>query len=351
MHTEVELTTVPGLEDVAVDELRAALPGVEVQATPKPEGMAGHVRVAADHPDLAAVVRRLRSAQRVVRPVARFPLPAEAPLDAVRSTLAAVAPTLPELAPPDARFRVRCKRVGEHPFTSEDVERIGGAGVRDGVARGVQLTGDAVVLRCDVRGPTCLVGVELPAVARPPLPWRPTTSLKPALAWGLLALARPFDGPAPTHLLDPFCGGGTVLTEAAARWPAVALAGSDLHARCVDGVAQNLAEVGAGARSTVRVGDARALEGVWPDQRFDTIVTNPPFGERLGKDLDLEAFYRAFLQAAARVATPDARLVVLALRRGAFNRALRAAGGWETRHVRIVELGGLYAGAFVLAPA
>jgi 23S rRNA G2445 N2-methylase RlmL len=252
--------------------------------------------------------------------------------------LTELAPAIPELAPEDAVFRVRCTRVGVHPFTSEDVEREAGAGVRAWATRGVRLKGPAVVVRCDVRDRDVLVGVELEGIRRPPPPYRPTTSLKPTLAWGLLALA----GRPARELLDPFAGGGTVLLEAAATWPGARLHASDLHDRNVDGLRLNL------PRAEVRSGDARRLDEVWADRRFDTVVTNPPFGRRLARDVDLEGLYRGFLRSAALVTTDDARVVVLAQKRGAFNRALRAVGAWETRHVRIVEVGGLYAGAFVL---
>ena len=163
----------------------------------------------------------------------------------------------------------------------------------------------------------------------------------------MLHLAR-LDGP-PRALLDPFVGGGTILAEAAARWPDVRLCGSDQQARCVDGVAQNLAEAGLGSRSSLRVGDARHLDALWPDERFELIATNPPFGARLGGDVDFGALYRAFLAGCADRTTDDARLVVLVNRRGDFNRALRAVRRWETRHVRMIEIGGLYVGVFVLS--
>lgn len=346
----VHLTTTPGLEDVAADELRWRLPGVAVAAELRPHGLAGHLVAAADHPALVEVAAGLTAVNRAVRPVWEGPLPGDGAVTALRRRFADLAPGLPELAPPDVAFRVRCRRTGDHPFTSEDVERACGAGVRDAVPRAVRLTGPAVELRCDVRAAWVTIGVEVPRSARTELPWRPSTSLRPQLAWGLLALGRPFDGPGAGVVLDPFAGGGTVLLQAAARWPGARLLGSDLHDRCVVGARANLAAVGAADRSVVREGDARDLAAVWPDERPDTLVTNPPFGERLGRSLDLDALYHALLAGAAAVAAPDARLVVLARRRGAFNRALRAEGSWDTRHVRIVELGGLYAGAFVLGP-
>jgi tRNA (guanine6-N2)-methyltransferase len=344
----LDLTTHPGLEDLVADEL-SAVSGAPVTATLRPEGKAGWVRASADldEQQLLAHADALRSVHRVIRPVAEAEIPDAEPLAWLRAWAAERAGELRELDGPSATFRVRCARSGTHPFTSEDVEREVGAGLRAGRWRPVSLREPDVEVRCDVSGRRARLGVTRPRARslRHEGPFRPATALRPNLAWALGRLARPGDPPA-GELLDPFVGGGAILVEAAALWPGVGLHGSDLQARCVEGTAANLAH--AGLAGELRSGDARNLAAVWPDRRFDTVVTDPPFGHRQGSDLDFYTFYRAFLDGAAEVCTPDARLAALVLKRGAFNRALRASGPWEVRHVRVVEVGGLYAGVFVL---
>lgn len=354
------LTTHPGLEDVVVDELKA-ISGGGVDAVVCPGGRAGWVRVGAhwvapnprddrdrmdEPPDLGPRLDTLRSVHRVIRIVAEGPLPEDNPVEALARWTRTLSPDLFELDPPDTTFRVRCDRRGVHPFTSEDVERACGAGVRAGRWRPVDLRNPAVEVRVDIDKDQVRIGVTAgrSRSLRADGPFRPATALRPNLAWALCALARP-DGVA-LRVLDPFVGSGTILIEAAARWPQAELCGSDREARCVDGARNNLAH--AGLPGEVRLGDARRLRPVWPAYPFDTIVTDPPFGRRHGADTDLGALYRDFLAGAAEICTPDARLVVLVLRRGVFNRALRAVGRWEILHVRIVEVGGLYAGVFVL---
>jgi tRNA (guanine6-N2)-methyltransferase len=336
-----------------------------------------HVRLDTAEADALAYVATMRSIHKVVRPLLRLTLPEADVLATIRAQVAALTPTIVELHPTHARFRVTSARTGAlrrergtpcppgpptHDFTSEDVEREAGAGVRDVLPRAVSLKAHDVELRCDVRGNTCLIGLQVPGPAlsrRPAGAFRPTVTLRASVAWGLLELARPSATPSgrvprgsaddaaaiapPAVLLDPFVGAGTILAEAATRWPDVALHGSDLHATAAEGAKENL-----GDRAEIRLGDARELDAVWPDKRFDTIVCNPPFGRRLGKEVRLDLLYGAFLAAAGRATTEDARMVVLVENRGAFNVAIRSSRVWRTAHVRVFEMGGVYVGAFVL---
>ncbi|MEO0603323.1 MAG: THUMP domain-containing protein [Myxococcota bacterium] len=342
----IEFTTNPGLEDVALDELRAG--GFAIPASERcPDGLAGHVlvEVEASWTELRPLVRTLRSAHRAIRWLDRVVLRGPDPLDQIRAAVAAVVPRIAELDHADRSFRVTSSRTGTHAFTSEDVQRVAGAGVRSVRPHPVSLRAFDVEVRCDVREQVCRIGVQLGGLSqRPKGPYTQRTSLRGNVAWALLQLTRP--DAAAEHLLDPFCGAGTVLREARARWPDARLAGVDRRTEAARGSLANL--VHEGSTADVREGDARSLDEHWPAGTFDTIVTNPPFGKRLGRRLDLGRFYGDVLDSIAAVSRPAARLGMLAHRRGAFNRGLQRSGAWSTRHVRIVELGGLYVGVFVL---
>jgi 23S rRNA (guanine2445-N2)-methyltransferase len=147
--------------------------------------------------------------------------------------------------------------------------------------------------------------------------------LKKNLAAGILRLAGWRPGIA---LLDPMCGAGTFLSEAAemslarapgrtrdfafaklarfnvATWerelaqaareerPAEALPifGSDLYGRSLGHAALNLRE--AGLEDVVRLKQVNLLELAAP-ARHGMLVTNPPYGVRLGDKERLAAFY------------------------------------------------------------
>jgi 23S rRNA G2445 N2-methylase RlmL len=121
-------------------------------------------------------------------------------------------------------------------------------------------------------------------------------------------------------LLDPFCGSGTILVEAALlaggvapgtfrkrfgfeRWPghdaerwhalvAEARARVRFPPKPVEGARENLRSAGVEERIRIEVAD---LDAFRPKLGWNAwIVTNPPYGERVGREADLAPVYRRF---------------------------------------------------------
>ena len=147
--------------------------------------------------------------------------------------------------------------------------------------------------------------------------------LKKNLAAGLLRLSGWTPG---QPLLDPMCGAGTILIEAAemslglapgrgrpfgferltrfdaAAWETVKAAsavraqpvgprpiyGSDLYGRTVDGARANLRDMGLEEVVTLKQANTLELSAPAP---AGFLVTNPPYGVRLGEKEDLAKFY------------------------------------------------------------
>ncbi len=349
--TTLLFTTNPGLEDVAAREFVERLEARGLgggEATPKPYGLSGYVQGEAPcpRPEVEPLARHMRSIYHILRPVHEFRLPEKDALAAIRAELGRV--EIPELRAAQS-FRVSTERVGQHPFTSMDVMREAGAALVERYACAVDLTGYDVNVRVDVYHDICLVSLQLtrePLDRRFPRAYHHRAALKSVVAYGLLRLAH-LDRPEGA-LLDPFCGSGTILLEAAFVLPRYELHGCDVDPRAVEGAQQNAALLGLEEHLHLRRADALHLADVYAPASFDAIVTNPPYGVRVGRGIDFYRFYSRFLDQAHRVLRPAGRLVMLARKRGALNRAVRAHRGFAVRHVRIVETGGIYPALFVM---
>ena len=352
--TELELTTNKGLESFVLDEWRARaahLPGVDGGRTP---GAAlARVRVWADAPEdvVLKVAMQMRTIHHVLRMVHEFDLSeaVDDPLAYIRTELAAL--PIRELDPEGTSFRVTTERTGEHDFTSIDVQRAAGAGILDRRERPVRMKGHDVEVRCDVRLQRVKVAVQYTRrslTQRHVRPFRPRTALKANLAWAMLSLARPPELPPPRALLDPCCGSGTLLLEAAERWPECFLAASDTSEMCVRGARENVAAEPSPKPVQTRQGDARLLDRVWSGQKFDTVVANLPFGLRLGERIHPYWFVVDLLGALARAMDEGGRVVLLTTHRRALNLAAEQGGHFRVRFARVVEMGGVHPGMMLL---
>lgn len=338
---ELLLTTHPGLEAFALAEVRelARASGHEVEGVLQPEAHMGRVLISSElsEPALEAIVREARSLHHVIRLVAHL----EVPKGRVLETLceAAKSWSLPELA--TESWCVRCLRVGEHEVGSEAIEREVGAVLFRRVSAPVRLKTWDACIRIELRGERAQIGLQRtrPALSHRwyPRPYQQRTALKANVAYAALTHLPA----APQTLLDPFCGSGTLLLEAAAMHPNTQIYGSDRRTIAANGCAKNLDAFGFETRSTVRQGDAMSLADVWPALQVDAIITNPPYGVRMGAALDFRRFYRELLSSFQRVLHPKGTAILFAVQERALEEAA-AALGWsmdicfraDTRSVR-----------------
>lgn len=354
--TPLLFTVNMGLEDVAVSEFqeRADATGLDVTDTDDaPFGLQSYALVevhAGPEPSLE-VARRMRSIHHVLAPLYTFTLPndTEAALQTIRTTVE----TLDVEAMKDAgTFRVTTVRQGDHDFTSIDVQREAGAALEAHYGTAVDLEDYDVEVRVDVHDERCLVSVQhtREALSRRQLEgYQPRAALKANVAYALLRLAH-LDA-APEVLLDPFCGSGTILLEAATLWPQTHGYGNDWDEEAVAGARENVERAGLSDRITIREGDVWHLAERLPNVTADLVVTNPPFGVRMASSMDFLPFYRRVLGQLHEVLRAGGRVVMLVLREGPFTTALREEDLFSVRHVRAIEIGGLYPSVFVLEHA
>lgn len=343
----LEITTHPGLEDLVEGELRRAVPSAHIELQPR--DLRGWVAAWGDRTELTQAALQLRTAHHLFRPMRAFTLDANAPLDQVFAEFQGL--QVPELADLRVSFRVKATRKGAHDFTSEDLGRIAGSGLRAQQKNPVNLKNPDVDLRLSLIDREATVSLALtaqPLSHRFLRPFLPAYAMKPTVAWAMLQLTAPQTPP--QRLLDPMCGSGTILMVAAERWPQTARFGGDREPARLQGAAENLAANRLSAE--LREGDARSLIATWPDcAPFDAVVCNPPFGRQIGQALNLTGFYLDFLKSVLPVLSDAGRICLLVERRNALHAALAQIPELRIRHARVVEVGGRFPLIFLIERA
>ncbi len=149
-------------------------------------------------------------------------------------------------------------------------------------------------------------------------------------------------------IVDPFVGSGTIVLEAAIMFPAGRFIGVERSERVVQGARDNAVALELQGRVELLAGNARVLKELIGSSTVDVIVTNPPWGVRLGKCDDIDELYRGFLQSAADVLKVDGRLVIIVLRWESFLQFARQSGRWLVERVVPVRTGDLVTVVFVM---
>jgi len=285
---------------------------------------------------------------------------------------------------PDQSFAIRPLRAGEHNFTSLDVGRVAGQAVIDSYreARGVRLNVDLdepdVIIRVDVIFDEVYVGIDTTGdealhkrgyrVYDHPAP------LNPAIASSLIMLS---DWNQDKSLLDPMCGSGTILIEAAMmcrnippqkfrkeKFLFVNIYGSDLlndiresieenndkatiigiekFRKHIRGARMNANAAGVGDTVEFIQGDATRL----CLDEVDIIVTNPPYGLRIARKGIIEELYDGFLRSAKDVVM-DKIVIITAEDKILRNKALKYE--YKIEKELKVKYGGLDTSVFVLS--
>jgi|Deesub1362A_J573_1020465.scaffolds.fasta_scaffold00984_14 tRNA (guanine6-N2)-methyltransferase len=254
---------------------------------------------------------------------------------------------------PAQSFAVRALRIGVHEFTSMDIAaRVGEEVIRQFGRLRVNLDEPDVVVKAELYDDWLVIGIDTTGsslhkrwyrVYKHPAPLRPT------IASAMLYHADWRGGP----LLDPFCGSGTILIEAflkhhslppnikrefayqkikhyhnmrplPTRFPnalegshsiqSPTLVGIERFEKHVRGACENVGELGVyGIEPSIRLlkGIAQKLDELVDD--IQIVITNPPFGLRIGKKGKMFHLYRGFVDALVRKDVPKVCLLTKSL--------------------------------------
>lgn len=235
-------------------------------------------------------------------------------------------------------FRCSCNRIGSHDFSSVDVERIVGGGLQNKYQLEVNLKHylkEALILIEENR---VIFGIRLTRHAlskRYKKSFIHRGAIKYTLAHAMLQLLRPEKG---ARMLDPFCGSGSIVMQAAALFgPSIEIWAGDLFAENIAGTQANLRANAWEDRVKIKQADARQLDEEFPGVTH--IVSNLPFGKRVAKNEDMGQLLGRFIQAAARALPEGGRLLVLVHHPYLVKKEAEVSGKLKLLHSRHLRVG------------
>ncbi|MDD3920085.1 MAG: methyltransferase [Eubacteriales bacterium] len=163
-----------------------------------------------------------------------------------------------------------------------------------------------------------------------------SASIHPATAAALVRFAADFfTAPAP-RVLDPFCGAGTLLLEWEKQQPFSALLGIELSATTAALAKRNIS----GCKSHVKVIQKDCTAFV-PDAPYDLILSNLPFGNRVGTHKDNERLYADFVSNLPRWLSPGGTAVLYTMEYTLLSRCIKKTPGLRLMKETRTEAGGL----------
>ena len=297
----------PGLEDLCATELAAL--GVHIR-----RAFRGGVEFSASEREIYAANVWLRTATRVVVRVAQFEASGFAEFEH-HAREVEWERWVPAGASPQVRASTTSSRLYHTGAIEERLAELAGSGPAEGPLLIARLIHDRVTLSIDSSGP--------PLYQRG---WRQATAKAPVRETLAAALVLASGWDRRTPFMDPMCGSGTIVVEAALlaaglppgagrsfafqEWPSFApgtwasvwasagaatnqvadmppIVGSDRDAGAVRAALGNAARAGVGDLVEIREAPVSAVEA--PDGR-GSMITNPPYGKRIG-GADLRDLY------------------------------------------------------------
>lgn len=239
-------------------------------------------------------------------------------------------------APPET-WRVISQKAGMHDFRRVDAGRAITNALERALPRAMRQVKDDsdMEIWLWLSGSELVIGVRLSDATmrhrdykREHMP----ASLRPTIAAAMSRLSKPTDE---DIVLDPLCGAGTLLVERGLMAPFDRVIGGDIQDEAV-GMARRNARA-AGVVATLRAWDARALP--LDDASVTRILTNLPFGKKIGSHESNEELYCLLEQEFGRVLAPGGLMVSLTSEDRLWNAVLQNAGWKVTKKIVLVVLG------------
>ncbi|KAJ7316959.1 hypothetical protein JRQ81_003121 [Phrynocephalus forsythii] len=256
------------------------------------------------------------------------------------------------------KFRVTCNRAGDnHSFKSNEAARDFGGAVQDFFQWKADMTNFDVEVLLNIHNNEVVVGIALTeeSLHRRNITHFGPTTLRSTLAYGMLR----FCDPQPADIIiDPMCGTGAIPIEGAAEWPNCYHLAGDNHSLAVKRTANNISSILKQIQNKEGTCPSKPIDCIQWDScnlplrtgSVDVVVTDMPFGKRIGSKKKNWDLYPACLMEMGRICKPrTGRAVLLTQDRKCFLKALSKVGHlWRKSHTIWVNVGGLHAAVYLL---
>jgi 16S rRNA G966 N2-methylase RsmD len=334
----VLLDVLRGVEEIAEDEVRRALPRAAVRTVRDNE-----IEIEIDDLDELRNLRTVVAAYVVVEFAVRRPreLLSSDRLTEIGDALAAVRWQRPRQrftafrfsaagadSPELTRFRAEFAALSGLPEDDED--------------------GDLMVRLRRHPEETALWQVLLRSTPRPlsARAWRVVNYPGAVNATIAAAVVDSLDPRPSDRVVDLMCGSGTLVIERLARCRPELVVACDILPAAIDAAVRNQRASRLKGNVTYVQDDFRSLKR--PDPPFDTLMANPPWGELVGSHDTNEVLYRDLLEVAHQLAAPDARFGLLTHDIRRFERILADAPYWQPESTRLMYQKGHHPRLYVL---
>ncbi|CAN9511705.1 unnamed protein product [Ophioblennius macclurei] len=263
-------------------------------------------------------------------------------------------------AAPEAKlikFRVTCNRAGDkHSFSSNEAARDFGGAVQEFFQWKADMTKFDIEVLLNIHNEEVVIGIALTeeSLHRRNISHFGPTTLRSTLCYGMLRLCKPQPS---DIILDPMCGTGAIPLEGAIEFNSSFYIAGDNNDMAVNRTVNNVCHI------QKRRADKGSTPGLPIDtvqwdlcklpirtSSVDIIITDMPFGKRMGSRKKNWDLYPSCLREMARVCRPGSgKAVLLTQDKKCFAKAISRMGGlWRKLHTVWVNVGGLHAGVYLL---
>ncbi|NXE98962.1 THUM2 protein, partial [Menura novaehollandiae] len=174
-------------------------------------------------------------------------------------------------------FRVSCRCSGAIAkiLTSQEIGRAIGIALMKQCGWRADLRNPDLEIFVHLNDFHSVVGIPLFRLPLANREYIKTAGLRSTVAWAMASLAEISAG---ALVLDPMCGLGTILLEAAKEWPDACYWGADISDSQLESADGNIRTAGLMDKIELLKASVKALP--LPSESFDTVISDIPFGKK-----------------------------------------------------------------------